>query len=80
MNYNGPGGGDLSDWAGSNADAYDATIGASGVNSSVSAVDISTLDVIGWDVPEPSAAVLSAAGLAALLCGWRRGKQAHAGK
>ena len=50
--FNGPGGGDLSDWLGTTIDSYNAgpTIG---VEMAVSAGDITVMDVIGYDAASP---------------------------
>jgi hypothetical protein len=58
-NYNGPGGGDLSDWAaGGPNDAYNA-FDNFGIENDISPTDVTTLDVIGFNaVPEPTATVL----------------------
>lgn len=69
--FNAPGnGGDLADWASGTNDARNAFT-SSGVQNDLSAVDLQTLDVIGYDqivsVPEPAdAATIFAAGLMAL--------------
>ncbi len=47
-NYNGPGGGDLQDWAGGVNDAFNAT-SSSGVANIITPVDLVSLDVIGYD-------------------------------
>src|SRR5262249_23510179 len=50
--FNGPGGGDLSDWVGTTIDSYNA--GPSiGVKMPVSAGDIIVMDVIGYDANGP---------------------------
>ena len=72
-------GGDLGDWAsGQGADAFNA-FGGKGVQENMTAVDITTMDVIGWDliaVPEPaSASVIFAAALGAVgILSRRRGR------
>ncbi len=50
--FNGPGGGDLSDWAGMTFDSYNASL-ASGVELATSAGDITVMDTIGYDVVFP---------------------------
>lgn len=71
MNFNANGnGGDLGDWAsGQGADAANA-FGGTGTLQPFSAVDVTVMDVIGWDlvpVPEPAGiASLFAAGLGAV--------------
>jgi hypothetical protein len=62
--YNGPGGGDLGDWAsGQGADAVNA-FAAPGDSLPLTAVDYQVMDVIGYDyvtpVPEPSSMLLVA--------------------
>jgi hypothetical protein len=75
--YNGPGGGDLADWAGLTADSYNAFT-SSGRESPVSPGDITQLDVIGYDlvVPEPTGlTLLGVGGLTAGLIARRRNKR-----
>jgi hypothetical protein len=50
--FNGTGGGDLSDWAGATLDAYNATL-PTGVEYPISPGDITTMDVIGYDLLLP---------------------------
>ncbi len=50
--FNGTGGGDLSDWAGPTPDSYNAFVNA-GVELSISAGDITEMDVIGYDLLLP---------------------------
>ena len=77
--FNGPGGGDLDDYNGSNpTDPYNASTGP-GQGHQISAVDITNMDVIGYDLnqqiatPEPSNLVLAAlGGLAFTGYGWYR--------
>ena len=63
MGFNGPGGGDLSDYNGSAPhDPFDASTGPNNAHT-FSTVDAINMDVIGWDlapVPEPGAVVLLA--------------------
>jgi hypothetical protein len=66
--FNGPGGGDLSDYDGSTAnDPYNAFTGTN-QGHVISAVDITNLDVIGYDpaVPEPASLVLIGTGVLVL--------------
>jgi hypothetical protein len=75
--YNGPGnGGDLKDWAnGQGNDAFNAFIGT-GVEENISAVDVQTMDVIGYTLaaPEPSTFISILLGAACIAFGlWRRG-------
>jgi hypothetical protein len=73
-NFNNPGGGDLRDWAsGQGNDAFNA-FSFSGVKNDMSAVDLTAMDVIGYDpAPEPSAlALLSLGGVGLLARGRRR--------
>lgn len=67
--YNPPGGGDLQDWNGSNPnDAFNA-FSSSGVRHDITAVDITALDVIGYDlaIPEPAYGFPLAAAMALLV-------------
>ena len=74
--FNGPGGGDLSDWAGATVDPYNAFL-TNGIAMPISAVDTTTLDVIGYDiVPEPSTVALLGAGLGLLGFALRRKQRA----
>jgi hypothetical protein len=50
--FNGPGGGDLSDWLGTTIDSYN-TGPTIGVKNAVSAGDITVMDVIGYDAAGP---------------------------
>ena len=50
--FNGPGGGDLSDWLGATIDSYN-TGPTIGVKNAVSAGDITVMDVIGYDAAAP---------------------------
>ncbi len=74
--FNGPGGGDLSDWAGATVDPYNAFL-TNGIAMPISAVDTTALDVIGYDlVPEPSTVALLGAGLGLLGFALRRKRHA----
>jgi hypothetical protein len=53
--FNGPNGGDLSDWAGATVDSYNTGTNV-GDESAVSMGDITLMDVIGYDVASPSLA------------------------
>lgn len=66
-NFNNPGnGGDLQDWAsGQGPDSFNA-FSSSGVENNMTAVDIRAMDVIGYDLPEPSAWAMLATGGGAL--------------
>lgn len=56
--YNGPGGGDFQDWAGGTNDAFNA-FDSTGNKNDMSAVDLTVMDVIGYDaVPEPASLTL----------------------
>ena len=83
FNFAGANGGDPQDWDSSNPnDPYNAFI-STGQTHAISAVDFTTLDVIGWDraavlaaVPEPETYRMLLAGLGVLgLIGRRRRKQ-----
>ena len=50
--FNGPGVGDLSDWAGATPDSYNALV-TSGVQLPVTSGDLTVMDVIGYDVLVP---------------------------
>lgn len=52
--FNGPNGGDLSDWSGATVDAYNTGPNL-GSESPVSAGDVAEMDVIGYDVAQPPA-------------------------
>ncbi|HJZ95517.1 MAG TPA: NF038122 family metalloprotease [Candidatus Solibacter sp.] len=72
--FNGPGGGDLADWDSSVAtDPYNAFTGSNQAHF-LSASDITTLDVIGYDLaaPEPGSLLLFGAGLAVIAGRLRR--------
>jgi hypothetical protein len=62
-NFNNPGnGGDLQDWAsGQGPDSFNA-FSNSGVENNITAVDIRAMDVIGYDLPEPSTWAMLATG------------------
>ena len=53
--FNGPNGGDLSDWSGATVDSYNTGTNL-GNESAVSTGDINLMDVIGYDVAGPSLA------------------------
>jgi hypothetical protein len=84
--FNGPGGGDLDDYNGSNpTDPYNASTGLNQAHA-ISSVDLANMSVIGWNLmegqsaaPEPASVTLLSAG-ALLLAGygWRRCKQSAA--
>jgi hypothetical protein len=61
--------GDLSDWQGLTADAFNAFI-TSGIELPFTSGDITVMDVIGYDLaaPEPSSFMLTLSGIALLLC------------
>jgi hypothetical protein len=74
--FNPPGGGDLDDYNGSNpTDPYNAFT-SDNQGHSISQVDITNMDVIGYDLasaPEPSSLVLAGLGSLGLVAGaWRR--------
>jgi autotransporter-associated beta strand protein len=48
-NFNGPGGGDLADWVNTGPDSFNA-FNAPGVMSNLTPVDVTTMDIIGYDV------------------------------
>lgn len=70
--FNGVGGGDTRDWASGTNDSFNA-FSTSGVLNALTAVDLRTMDVIGWDfiqqsqVPEPGTLALFGVGVAALV-------------
>ena len=70
-------GGDTRDWASGTNDSFNA-FASMGVQNSVTAVDLRTIDVIGYDlaeVPEPGTLTLFAGGLAMMLAARRRARQ-----
>ena len=72
-NFNANGnGGDLGDWASGTNDSYNA-FSSTGVKNDITAVDVTTMDVLGYDLaPEPSSAMLLCGGFVALLSSRRR--------
>ena len=72
--FNGPGCGDLSDWASGTNDAFNA-FSFSGVQNDITPVDQTVMDVIGYTpAPEPSSLVMGAFGLMGGLLRRRRGR------
>jgi hypothetical protein len=70
FNFPNGGGSDPQDWAGGTNDSFNAFI-TSGVQNNLSAVDLTVLDVIGYDriaAPEPATGTCFAAGLLAASC------------
>jgi hypothetical protein len=76
--FNGPGGGDLSDWTSATPDAYNAQFTA-GVKMDISASDTTAVDVIGYAaLPEPAATGLVA--MAAAVGLLRRKRRSSGGQ
>jgi hypothetical protein len=68
--FNGPGGGDLDDYNGANpTDPYNASTGPNQAHA-LNSVDITNLDVIGYDLamPEPGTGALALSGLLVMGC------------
>jgi hypothetical protein len=78
--FNPPGGGDISDYNGSNpTDPYNASA-APGQAHAITVVDLTNLDVLGYDqassAPEPTSSILASIGFATMgAYGWLRRKR-----
>jgi hypothetical protein len=79
--YNGPNGGDLSDWAGNTIDSYNAFLNTN-TRYNISAGDVTLMNVLGYTLatPEPSSTALFGAGFIALLLAGRYTRNRNSGR